>query len=203
MLVRLRRSYRLARVTPSDPSALAARHRLVEALAAVARGDRDALAEVYHLTSAKLFGICIRICGEREEAEDVLQEVYVKVWQRAGRFDPARASPITWLAAITRNAAIDRVRARPARPVEPIDAAAQVADTRPAADSGLEDAQERARMRDCLARLEDKVSGAIRSAFFGGLTYPQLAERERVPLGTMKTWIRRGLLQLRACLGDG
>ncbi|WP_239019692.1 sigma-70 family RNA polymerase sigma factor [Sphingomonas suaedae] len=190
-------------MTPSDPSALAARHRLVEALAAVARGDRDALAEVYALTSAKLFGICIRICGEREEAEDVLQEVYVKVWQRAGRFDPARASPITWLAAIARNAAIDRVRARPLRPVESIDAAAQVADARPAADHEIEDAQERARMRDCLARLEDKVSGAIRSAFFGGLTYPQLAERERVPLGTMKTWIRRGLLQLRACLGDG
>ena len=190
-------------MTPSSPSAILARKRLADALISVGRGDRAALAEVYNLTSAKLFGICLRICGDREEAEDVVQEVYVKVWQRAGRFDPERASPITWLAAIARNSAIDRLRARPTVAAAPIDAAGEVADDRPAADAAIEDAQEQGRMRACLDALEARASSAIRAAFFGGLTYAELAERDRVPLGTMKTWIRRGLLQLRACLGDG
>lgn len=189
-------------MTASPPSATLARKRLADALTAVGRGDRAALAEVYHLTSAKLFGICLRICGNREEAEDVVQEVYVKVWQRAGRFDPERASPITWLAAIARNGAIDRLRARPA-PAAPLDAADEIADDRPAADVAIEDAQEQSRMQACLGALEARAASAIRAAFFGGLTYAQLAERHAVPLGTMKTWIRRGLLQLRSCLGDG
>lgn len=84
-----------------------AREALVAALAAVARQDRAALRQVYDLTSAKLFGICLRICGDRGSAEDVLQAVYLKIWDRAGQFDAARASPITWLAAIARNSAID------------------------------------------------------------------------------------------------
>lgn len=190
-------------MTPSSPSATLARKRLAEALIAVGRGDRAALAEVYGLTSAKLFGICLRICGNREEAEEVVQEVFVKVWQRAGRFDPMRASPITWLAAIARNSAIDRLRARPAMASAPIEAAAYVADDAPAADTAIEDAQQQVQMRLCLDALEARTAAAIRAAFFGGLTYAQLAERDSVPLGTMKTWIRRGLLQLRACLGDG
>ena len=190
-------------MTPSSPSATRARKRLADALIAVGRGDRAALAEVYGLTSAKLFGICLRICGGREEAEEVVQEVYVKVWQRAGRFDPERASPITWLAAIARNSAIDRLRARPAVRTAPIDAAAGIADETPAADAAIEDAEQQQRMRACLDALESRAASAIRAAFFGGLTYAQLAERDRVPLGTMKTWIRRGLLQLRTCLSDG
>lgn len=190
-------------MTPSTPSATLARKRLAGALISVGRGDRAALAEVYNLTSAKLFGICLRICGSREEAEDVVQEVYVKVWQRAGRFDPERASPITWLAAIARNSAIDRLRARPNAATAPIEVAGGVADDRPAADTMIEDAQEQGRMRACLDALEQRASAAIRAAFFGGLTYAELADRDRVPLGTMKTWIRRGLLQLKACLGDG
>jgi RNA polymerase sigma-70 factor (ECF subfamily) len=190
-------------VSSALPSDSLARKRLTDALIATGRGDRSALAEVYALTSAKLFGICLRICGDREEAEDVVQEVYVKVWQRAGRFDPDRASPITWLAAIARNSAIDRLRARPARATAPIEAAAAVADPAPTADALIDESQQRVRMRLCLEGLEARASGAIRAAFFGGLTYAELAERDRVPLGTMKTWIRRGLLQLRTCLGDG
>ncbi|MCR5871912.1 sigma-70 family RNA polymerase sigma factor [Sphingomonas sp. J315] len=190
-------------MTPSPPSATLARKRLAEALIAVGRGDRSALSEVYGLTCAKLFGICLRICGNREEAEEVVQEVYVKVWQRAGRFDPERASPITWLAAIARNSAIDRLRARPAAPTAPIEAAAAIADDTPGADAAIEDAEQQLRMRACLDALEGRTASAIRAAFFGGLTYAQLAERDAVPLGTMKTWIRRGLLQLRSCLGDG
>ena len=102
---------------------------LVSALARIPAGDRAALQTVYRLTSAKLFGVCLRILGERSEAEDVLQEVYVTVWRKAADFDAARASPMTWLIAITRNRAIDRLRAsRVSRRMEPIDAATEIAD---------------------------------------------------------------------------
>jgi RNA polymerase sigma factor (sigma-70 family) len=178
-----------------------ARARLTDALARVADGDRGALRFVYDSTSAKLFGICLRISRDRESAEDILQEVYLKVWSRAGRFDAERASPITWLCTIARNTAIDRRRA--SGPVLlPEEAAADVADDSASAVELVEAAEERARVFHCLDKLDEQKAGAIRSAFFDGLTYPQLAERMAVPLGTMKSWIRRGLTQLRQCL-DG
>ena len=113
--------------------------RLAAALTAVGRGDRAALREVYDMTAAKLFGICLRICGERASAEDVLQTVYIKVWERAGQFDAARASPITWLATIARNGAIDwrrSVAGRAARDNLPEQAAFAVADEAPRALQG-------------------------------------------------------------------
>ena len=182
-------------------SAGAARDSLSDALARVADGSEAALKEVYQRTSAKLFGLCLRILGDRGEAEDALQEIYVSVWRRAESFDPARASPITWLAALARNRAIDRMRAsgRP-RPAEPIEAAARLADDAPDALSALEKDEEKDRLLGCVDELEERQSGPIRAAFFGGLSYPELAERAGVPLGTMKSWIRRGLLRLRECL---
>lgn len=187
--------------THDDPAA--ARARLAVILYAVGQGDREALEKVYALTSAKLFGICLRICGDRDAAEDVLQDVYVKIWRQANRFDAARASPITWLATIARNTAIDWRRARRPEVTEGVDAAMEVADDRPAADAVISAEQERGRISDCLDQLEQRVGTAIRSAFFGGFTYAQLAVRDGVPLGTMKTWVRRGLMQLKACLSDG
>jgi RNA polymerase sigma factor (sigma-70 family) len=107
---------------------------IVAALARIPAGDCAALQTLYRLTSAKLFGVCLRILGERSEAEDVLQEAYVTVWRNAAYFDASRASPITWLIAITRNRAIDRLRAtRQSRRMDPIDAAAEVADSAPSA----------------------------------------------------------------------
>src|SRR5450432_3150263 len=115
---------------------------IVAALARIPAGDRAALQIVYRLTSAKLFGVCLRILSERSEAEDVLQEVYVTVWRKAADFDASRASPMTWLIAIARNRAIDRLRAtRQSRRMDPIDAAADVADSTPTADSALESSQ--------------------------------------------------------------
>jgi RNA polymerase sigma-70 factor (ECF subfamily) len=185
----------------SSGSANEARRTLSEALARVGGGSEAALREVYQSTSAKLFGLILRILNDRGEAEDALQEVYVSVWRRASSFDPARASPVTWLAAIARNRAIDRLRAsgRP-RPAEPIEAAAGVADGGEDALSRLEAGEDRARLVGCVEELEARQAAAIRSAFFGGLSYPELAERAGVPLGTMKSWIRRGLLRLRDCL---
>lgn len=174
---------------------------LATALARIPAGDRAALQTVYRLTSAKLFGVVLRILGERSEAEDVLQEVYVTVWRKAAGFDATRASPMTWLIAIARNRAIDRLRAgRVSRRMEPIDAAADLADDAPAADSALESAQQNARLHECLGALADRERNALRAAFFDGNTYEELAERMNVPLGTMKSWIRRAMIKLKACL---
>ena len=176
------------------------REALARALAQTARGEAAALKEVYERSSAKLFGICLRILGEASEAEDVLQEVYVSVWRGAGGFDAGRSSPITWLAAIARNRAIDRVRQRRPGRTEPLGAAAMIADASPSALSGLEEAEQGRRLSRCLEELEGPQRGAIASAFLDGHTYEALARRAGVPLGTMKSWIRRGLIRLRACL---
>jgi RNA polymerase sigma factor (sigma-70 family) len=171
------------------------------ALARIPGGDRAALQTVYRLTSAKLFGVCLRILGERADAEDVLQEVFVTVWRKAADFDATRASPMTWLIAIARNRAIDRLRAaRNSRRMEPLDAADAVADAAPIADSALENTQENARLHGCLGELAAHERAALRGAFFDGNTYEELAARMAVPLGTMKSWIRRAMIKLKACL---
>ena len=178
------------------------RDRLIAALARVAKHDRAALRQVYDMTSAKLFGICLRISADREGAADILQDVYIKVWNRADRFDAGRASPITWLCAIARNTAIDWCRATRRPGMVSQDAAADVADESLPADMMIEQAQGAARVHACLDTLEERQRSAIRAAFFDGLTYADLAERMAVPLGTMKSWIRRGMQQLKACIGD-
>jgi RNA polymerase sigma factor (sigma-70 family) len=178
----------------------ARRKQLSAALNRVAGGDRAALRLVYDMTAAKLFGVCLRILNDRSEAEDVLQDVYITVWRKAASFDETRASPITWLVAIARNRAIDRVRSAGARGNEPIEAADSVSDPAPLASEVLEAEQEKGRLNGCLDELDGRQSAAIRSAFMDGLTYEELAGRTGVPLGTMKSWIRRGLARLRECL---
>lgn len=174
---------------------------IVAALARIPAGDRTALQTVYRLTSAKLFGVVLRILGERSEAEDVLQDVYVTVWRKAADFDAARASPMTWLIAIARNRAIDRLRAsRVSRAMAPIETATDIADDGPAADSALESAQQNARLHECLGGLAGHERQALRAAFFDGNTYDELAQRMNLPLGTMKSWIRRAMIKLKACL---
>jgi len=191
---------------PTGPTASieqdAARKQLVAALARIAGGDRGALQLLYRDTSAKLFAVCVRILRDEGEAEDVLQDVYTTVWQRAGMFDPARASPITWLVAIARNRSIDRLRsgAIAARAQTIDEAAADVTDNTPDALAQIESAQEERRLTDCLGELEPRHAVAVRFAFLDGVTYDELARRMNVPLGTMKSWIRRSLLRLRECL---
>lgn len=170
-------------------------------LARVADGDRSALQAVYDATSAKLFGVALRILNDRSEAEDVLQEVYINVWTRAGTFDASRASPITWLATLARNRAIDRQRQVGRRISRPIDEAGDIPDD---AEDGLDTvlrAETLTRLDGCLKELEDQQRRAIRTAFFEGRTYDDVAKMFSVPTGTMKSWIRRSLIRLKACLG--
>jgi RNA polymerase sigma factor (sigma-70 family) len=171
------------------------------ALARVAVGDRNALQTVYRLTSAKLFAVCLRILGEPAEAEDAMQEVYMTVWRKAAQFDAGLSSPMTWLIAIARNRAIDQLRARGRnRSMEPIDAATDLPDDAPPADSVLQAAQDQSRLHHCLGRLAGHERATLHGAFFEGNSYEELAERMKVPLGTMKSQIRRAMLKLKACL---
>lgn len=174
---------------------------LSDRLQAVGAGDQLALAEVYRLTSAKLFGVCLRICNERSEAEEVLQETYITVWRRAGTFDPGKAGAISWLVAVARNKALDRLRSGKVRRMAmPLEQAAEVPDLTPSPFAEVEGIQQRAALMACLEELDAEQQASIRAAFLDGLTYEELATRREVPLGTMKSWIRRGLQRLRGCL---
>ena len=130
----------------------------------------------------------------------MLQEVYLTVWRRAGAFDPARASAAAWLTAVARNRAIDRLRARSVLKGAAALEGVERVDEAPLADAVLERTDEGRRLTACLDELRAEESGAIRTAFLEGVTYEALAERSGKPLGTIKSWIRRGLLRLRECL---
>ncbi|MCI4568969.1 sigma-70 family RNA polymerase sigma factor [Lysobacter sp. CFH 32150] len=180
----------------ADPS-----ENLTALLAEVANGSRSAFEALYRATSGKLFGICMRLLSDRAEAEDVLQEVYVSVWHKAAQFDAARASAITWLGMIARYKAIDRLRVLPASHRHaPIEWADDVADPLASPLQYTETTTQRARLDDCMEQLDDRRRMLIHTAFFEGITYEELAVRSSSPLGSIKSWIRRGLMQLRACL---
>jgi len=184
----------------SDGAANRDRAALENALRRAGEGDRAAFRTVYEMSSAKLFGVCLRICGDRGAAEEILQDVYLKVWTRAGSYRPGEASPISWLCAIARNAAIDwRRRQRAVAPL-PDEVAETIPDESVRIEEDIDAGRNRARILHCLGRIDRDKAQAIRAAFFGGLTYAELAERQDRPLGTIKSWIRRGLAQLKDCL---
>lgn len=172
---------------------------LAEFMARTALGDRAAFGLLYQNTNAKLFGVTLRILKDRSEAEEALQEVYVKVWQRADRFRPDVASPISWLVAIARNHCLDRLRAR--RPVsDGMDVALEVPDDGPDPEAAAIGAGEMDRIEECLDKLEADRAEAVRSAYLDGYAYKELADRFGVPLNTMRTWLRRSLMKLKECL---
>jgi RNA polymerase sigma-70 factor (ECF subfamily) len=168
-------------------------------LSAVSSGDRAALAELYQRTSAKLYGICLRVLRDEARAEEALQDTFVTVWNKARLYDPGKASPLTWLSVLARNKAVDHARIRRLDSAE-LDEAAEFPDESPSALEVLEAAEDRARLAHCLDQLDPRYRDLIRTAFIEGASYPELAAREAVPLGTMKSWIRRSLLRLRGCL---
>lgn len=168
----------------------------------VARRDRAAFAEVYQATSAKLYGIILRILRRRDIADEVLQEVYVKIWERAADFRPERASPMAWMAAIARNRALDEVRRK--LPVS-IEDHPEVQDFATDDETGLaavlrgEDSK---RLADCLDRLEPNRRQMVVLAYCEGSSREELAAKYGQPVNTIKTWLRRSLAQLKGCLGS-
>ncbi|TNC52941.1 sigma-70 family RNA polymerase sigma factor [Rubellimicrobium rubrum] len=171
-------------------------------IARMAIGDRHALSALYAATSAKLFGIALRVLDDRSEAEDALQEIYVKLWHNADRYRSNGLSPMTWLITVTRNHAIDRLRARRGRATAPIEAVSELADGAPNPEESALAASMRGRIGACLQTLPPDRAEAICRAYLGGEAYADLAERYRVPLNTIRTWLRRGLLTLRECIGS-
>ncbi len=172
-------------------------------LTRIAGQDRAAFRDIYPAASAKLMGVILRILKDRAEAEDALQEVFTRIWLRANRFDAAKGRGMTWLIAIARNHAIDRLRARPATPVSAGadgDAVDRLADDRPGALDALVARGEARRIVDCMGTLEPDRASCVQGAYLDGWSYDDLARRFDVPLNTMRTWLRRSLLKLRECL---
>ncbi|SAK90155.1 sigma-24 (FecI-like) [Caballeronia pedi] len=165
----------------------------------VANGDEKAFDELYRATSPRIFGVIVRMIHDRGEAEDILQEVFAAVWRRADTFDMTRGSAITWLITLARNRTIDRMRQHREETFGENDAP-EIADESPTPAVAAESSEERRRLEHCLDRLEPQQKSAVREAFFTGATYSELAQRLAVPLGTMKSWIRRSLMQLKTCL---
>ena len=175
---------------------------LSDLLALVAAGDRDGFAKVYRATSAKLYGIILRILGRRDIADEVLQEVYVKIWQRAGDFDRRQASPITWMATIARNRALDEVRRKRPLAIDDTPEAMNVPDGEILASDKLELRDEQGRLEACLAALEAEKQAIVRHAYLDGWSREQLAAHYGHPVSTIKTWLHRSLKQLKDCLGS-
>lgn len=172
---------------------------ITELLSRVALKDRAAFKTLYERTSAKLFGVSLRILKDRAEAEEALQEIYIKIWQRADRYASGQYSPISWLVAIARNHTLDMLRAR--RPIgDDIDAALDTATPEPNPEAATINAGERGRIENCLDELEADRAGAVRGAYLDGYSYQELATTYDVPVNTMRTWLRRSLLKLRECL---
>jgi RNA polymerase sigma-70 factor (ECF subfamily) len=168
-------------------------------IAQIALRDRAAFAALYDRTSAKLFGICLRILGDRAEAEDALQEVYLRIWDNANRYAVNGLSPMTWLITVARNRAIDRLRARRA-PTQDIADLPDLADAGPTPEQAAVASATRAQIDTCMDELPAERADAVRRAYLDGETYQDLAARHGVPLNTMRTWLRRSLLKLRECL---
>src|SRR5688572_14270846 len=186
----------------SDQEAQALRDR--ELIRAVARGSGDAVATLYDRYGATVYGLALRVLGQPDLAEEVVQDVFAQVWREAGRYDALRSTVAGWIVMLTRTRAIDRLRARKARPdlsaaVDPTEAAplpsaghSPEASTLAAEDTRL--------VRGALARLPDQFRSLIELAYYEGLTHSEIAARTGIPLGTVKTRLRSAMGTLRSAL---
>ena len=192
------------------PDAAQRAEALAALLARVSLGDRAAFATLYQQTAAHLLGVVLRINRDRAQAEDLLQEIYVKIWGAAGSFDVQRAQAMTWLTSIARHRAIDSLRRRQTEP--------QWVTTRAGAEDADEDLLDQFASEDhgpmellgqavqaravgvCLKGLTGEQQQTLALAFYQGLSHSEVAAQLRQPLGTVKSWARRGLLALRQCL---
>jgi RNA polymerase sigma-70 factor, ECF subfamily len=168
-------------------------------IARIALGDRAAFRALYSSTSAKLFGVCLRVLKNKTDAEDVLQEAYVKIWQNAVKYQVTGYSPITWLVAITRNQAIDRLRSRRPDTAE-LSEAEEISDGSASPEQRVVMSGETNRLNQCLEKLSAGRAEAVKAAYMEGYSYQELADRLDQPINTVRTWLRRSLISLKECL---
>jgi len=179
--------------------------RLAALLAKVALGDQEAFADLYRQSSSHLYGVALRILREGSAAEEILQEAFVSVWHHAGSYEAAKSQPLTWLSAIVRNRCLDQLRRRE------LDTVTMTTDDDDGAEFDLPSGDptpvemllagaEAQSVRDCVDALDAGQKQAIALAFYQGLSHAELADHLRQPLGTVKSWVRRGLERLKGCL---
>jgi RNA polymerase sigma-70 factor, ECF subfamily len=168
-------------------------------LRAVAAGDRNALAELYGRHGRHVMGLAVRVVGDHETAQEIVQDVFTRLWKNAAGYDAGQAGVATWIMRIARNRAIDELRRRGARPVaDAMDDESPIADTAaPSPEEAADATLRRDRVRSALATLPEKQRQAVSLAFFGGRTHAEIARELREPLGTVKTRIRTALRTLR------
>jgi len=174
---------------------------LVGLLAAVAERDAAAFERLYNATRAKLYGVLLRILGRPELADEVMQETYLKVWNMADRFDPTVASPITWMVAMARNRAIDIVRKKGETSIEDEPDALNVSADSPPPLARREMTEELKRLLGCLGKLDPEKQRIVLLAYYSGWSRDQLAKKLDIPVNTIKTWLRRSLIEIRQCMG--
>jgi RNA polymerase sigma-70 factor, ECF subfamily len=191
-----------AQQPPQSGSASQAPADLNALMVRVAARDSQAFATLYRLTEAKLHGVVARIVSRGDLSGELLQEVFVRIWERAGDFDPSKGSAIAWMATIARNRTLDEVRR--VRPVsledmpEGFEPAAETVDPM----AGRERSEQLTALTRCLERLEAEKRDAVLLAYYRGASRETLARRYDKPVPTIKTWLRRSLMQLRDCLGS-
>ena len=172
---------------------------LVWLLGGVARGDETAFERLYEATRAKLYGVLLRILGRPALAEEVMEETYLKVWKMADQFDPATASPITWMVAMARNRAIDIVRKQGDIAIDEEPEAPEPAAETPAPRREM--TAELKRLLGCLGRLDPEKQRIVLLAYYSGWSRDHLANKLDIPVNTIRTWLRRSLLEIRECMG--
>ena len=178
------------------------REKLADDLAKVATGDVEAFVRVYQATSRKLFGVVVRILGRNDVADEVLQEVYVRVWQRSGEFSRDQSSPITWLVTIARNRALDEKRRPVAQSFDVVPDYLEIPSEEDIAADVLA-AEEMRRLQACLERLDPARRKLLEAVYFGGLTRDNAGQRLGLTPGAVKASLRTSLAELRRCLKDG
>jgi RNA polymerase sigma-70 factor (ECF subfamily) len=168
----------------------------------IAMSDRKAFDSLYLAVSPKLYGVSMRILKDRALAEDALQEVFIKIWQKASSYRAGQQAPMAWLVTIARNHAIDVIRANK-RVHDDLEDHYDIKSDDPTPEQASIAAGERAKIDNCLEELEPQKAEAVVSAYVEGYSYQELADRYAIPLNTMRTWLRRSLMSLKDCLDNG
>lgn len=177
-----------------DPS-----HDFLHLLSATAQGDRLAFADLYRQTAGKLYAISLQMLRRRDLAEEAVQEAFVRIWHNAGDYQQEKGTVLTWMISIVRYRALDMLRATKSRR-ETGDEGLEEALDEQSPEQELYEQRDRVRIDRCMDRLDEGPRQAIEMAYFRGLTHTEVCDQMETPLGTIKTWIRRGLERLKRCL---
>jgi RNA polymerase sigma-70 factor, ECF subfamily len=174
-------------------------------LARVALHDRAALRELYDMVSPSLFGVAVRMVNRRDRAEEVLQDAFVNIWNKAASYNPVASQPMTWMTAIVRNRALDELRRETRNVAQSLDdqthgGAGDPEDDRPNPLELLEQAADRLRIRGCLDAIEGPQRQCLALAYYHGMSHSELARHLGSPIGSVKVWLRRGLQKMKHCL---